>query len=58
MAVRVPSPSLNSSGIFLFGHFWMHSPQPVQSFSSSFRAFLRTVTLKLPMKPSTFSTSL
>src|SRR5512133_2358414 len=52
MAGRKPSPSLNSLRFFLVGHFWEQRAQPVQSLSSTQRAFLRIFTLKFPMKPS------
>ena len=57
MAGRFDRPSLNSSGIFLTGHFCWHTPQPLHSFSSILRALRRMVALKLPMKPSSFSSS-
>ncbi len=49
MAVRLPSPASNSLGIFLAGQTPKQSPQPLQRSSFTLRAFLRTVTSKLPM---------
>ena len=55
MALRVDTYSLNGSGTFT-GHTFRHSPHEVQS-SVTKRAFWRTLTLKLPTKPSTDSIS-
>ena len=49
MAVRLLSPASNSLGIFLDGQTAMQSPQPLQRSWFTERAFLRTVTSKLPM---------
>ena len=53
----MPSAALNSLGIFFVGHFCVQAAQPVHTFSSMPRAFLRIVALKFPMKPSSFSSS-
>jgi len=53
----MPCPWSKSLGIFFFGHLVMQMPQPVHLSSSTERALRRTVTEKLPMYPSTFSTS-
>src|SRR5665647_1413045 len=57
MAVRKLMPALNSSGIFLEGHFCQQEPQPVHFAKSTLLAFSRIFTSKFPIKPVTFSTS-
>src|SRR5512145_3148137 len=57
-AFRYPSPASYTSSITFFGHFSWQIPQPVQSSSLTKRAFFLIVTLKLPTKPVTFTTSL
>ena len=56
MAFLVLSP-ISQSLTTLLGHFSRHSPQPVHLVSSTYLAFLRTFTLKLPTLPSTPTTS-
>ena len=49
MAVRLPSPASNSLGMRFAGQAAWQSPQPLQRSSFTERAFLRIVTVKLPM---------
>src|SRR5512136_1441006 len=48
---------ISNSLVTLLGHFSRHSPQPVHLLSSTYLAFFRTLTLKLPALPSTPTTS-
>src|SRR4030042_5746831 len=56
MAFLLDRPISNSLGTF-DGHFSRHSPHPVHLVSSTYLAFLRILTLKLPTLPSTLATS-
>ena len=57
MARRLSIPRLNSFGIFFWGHFSVHRPQPVQTSSLTYLALRFIVTSKLPTKPFTSVTS-
>src|SRR3972149_6612988 len=59
MGFRFPSPRSNSLGnlAVLYTHCSMHSKHPTHFASSTYRGFRRTLTLKLPTKPSTETTS-
>src|SRR5208337_973365 len=56
MALLEERPELNSSGRTT-GHTSAQSPQAVQSFSDTYRAFFRILTPKLPTYPLTSITS-
>lgn len=59
IAPLLPMPSLCSSGIFPFKtHACTHAAHPVHFSISTYRVFLRTLTLKLPASPLIFLTSL
>src|SRR3990172_4356883 len=56
MAFRLPIPASNSDSTYS-GHLFQQTPQPVQVFSFTRRAFFRISTSKLPTKPFTDCTS-
>ena len=56
IAPRLSSSMLNSFLPLREGHLVVQAAQPVHLVSSTKRAFLRMVAVKLPTKPDTFST--
>src|SRR4030042_2727920 len=56
--LRLPIPASKTSSTTFLGHFSQHTPHPVHKSWSIKRARFRMVTVKFPIYPSTFSTSL